>query len=729
MTGVDARTTVPFSIAQALLDDAPGAVVFISPDWSVAYANRRAAELADKSAREIAGADFWILFSRFEDAATKRRFSRVLKDGLEIEFDCEMSPGQWFQFRLRPIGNGLALYGTDVSENRIATQSLREREAELTDFLENGNVALHWVGPDGTILWANDAELALLGYTAEEYIGHSVKDYHVDPPIIDDILYRLANNEKLQSYEARLRRKDGSICHVAMNSSVYRKNGKFIHTRCFTRDITADKAYAQFQEHLVAIVNSSEDAIISQDLNGLLTSWNTSAERMFGFTAEEAVGQPVATLLVPEDRQHDEPEILSRLQKGEPVIPFETKRRKKDGTLLEIFLTVSPVKDSQGQIVGLSKTVRDITDRQRKERASQLLAAIVDNSEDAIISKNLDGVITSWNKSAERLFGFTGEEAIGQSVAALLIPDDRQDEEREILSRLRKGERTDHFETKRRRKDGALLDISLTVSPVKDSRNRIVGASKIARDITEQVRSRAALRKANNALRRSNADLEQFAYSASHDLQEPLRMVSTYTEMLRRKYGDKLDSRAHEYMDFVSEGGSRMERLLHDLRSFMQVSIAGEGRPPVVDSRTVLGDTLANLKPAIDEIRAEITSGPLPPVAIHEFQLGQLFQNLIVNAIRYRSDAPLRVHVEAVREGDQWKFSVRDNGIGIDPEYQEQIFGIFKRLHAAPEYPGTGMGLAICHRVLERAGGRIWVESEPGRGSTFFFRLPVEAPF
>jgi PAS domain S-box len=348
----------------------------------------------------------------------------------------------------------------------------------------------------------------------------------------------------------------------------------------------------------------------------------------------------------------------------------------------------------------------------------------VDSSDDAIISKDLNGVITSWNKSAERLFGYTAEEAVGQPVSKLLIPEDRQEEEPAILSRLRSGSRVDHYQTKRKRKDGALLDISLTISPVKDGAGRIIGASKIARDITSQVRDQEAIRKVNEALTQSNADLEQFAYSASHDLQEPLRMVTAYGEMLRKKYGGKLGENADAYIGFIVEGASRMERLLRDLRAFTHASVGADGPIPLVSAEEVLKIALTNLKSAIDENGAEITFGSLPIVRMHQFQLGQVFQNIIGNAIHYRSADTPRIHVGAEPEANAWKFSIQDNGIGIEPEYKEQIFGIFKRLHTSSEYPGTGMGLAICQRVIERSGGKIWVESQPGRGSTFFFLLP-----
>ncbi len=347
----------------------------------------------------------------------------------------------------------------------------------------------------------------------------------------------------------------------------------------------------------------------------------------------------------------------------------------------------------------------------------------MESSDDAIISKDLNGVIRSWNTGAERLFGYTPVEVIGKPIT-IIIPPDRLGEEPEILKRLQRGERVDHFETIRRSKDGTLLDISLTISPVKDSQGQVVGASKVARNITERKRQEQALTAANAALTQSNADLQQFAYSASHDLQEPLRMVSTYGELLLRDFGGQLGARADEYIGYTIQGALRMEQLLRDLRAYTLASSAGKDAAGEIEAGQSLDKALAVLASAVAESDASITRTALPRVRFHDFQLEQVFQNLIGNSIRYRSGAPLRKPVAAEPKGKDWLFSVRDNGIGIDPQYKEQIFEIFKRLHTTAEYPGTGMGLAICQRVVERAGGKIWVESTLGCGSTFFFTVP-----
>jgi light-regulated signal transduction histidine kinase (bacteriophytochrome) len=259
---------------------------------------------------------------------------------------------------------------------------------------------------------------------------------------------------------------------------------------------------------------------------------------------------------------------------------------------------------------------------------------------------------------------------------------------------------------------------------VKDPKGRIVGASKIARDITDRVLKDEALKEANAALQQLNADLQQFVYSASHDLQEPLRTVSIYSQLLQKRFGGTLGPSGVEYIGHTVQGALRMESLLRDLRTYMQVSTSEREQKEDVDAGAILDKALAGLESAINGSGASISRTALPRVRMYEHQLEQVFQNLIGNSIRYRGEQPPHISIAAGQQGDAWLFSVQDNGIGIEPQYKEHIFGIFKRLHSAAEYPGTGMGLAICQRIIERNGGRIWVESEPGKGSTFYFTVP-----
>jgi signal transduction histidine kinase len=248
----------------------------------------------------------------------------------------------------------------------------------------------------------------------------------------------------------------------------------------------------------------------------------------------------------------------------------------------------------------------------------------------------------------------------------------------------------------------------------------------LQQEVAERQRAEKALAEKAVELERSNAELQQFAYVASHDLQEPLRMVSIYTQLLAKRYGPKLDGSALEFIDFAVAGVKRMRLLIRDLLEYSRVGTRGQFLA-MTDCNAVLDLTLNNLDAVIEESRARITRGPLPAIMADDVQLGQLFQNLISNAIKYRDSKPPEIHVGCKQEESHWLFWVRDNGIGIDPQYGERIFIIFQRLHGKGEYPGSGIGLAICKKIVERHGGKIWVESEPGKGSTFYFTLPATA--
>jgi PAS domain S-box-containing protein len=416
------------------------------------------------------------------------------------------------------------------------------------------------------------------------------------------------------------------------------------------------------------------------------------------------------------------PVILLSARAGEEA-RIEAMEAKADDYLIKPFSARELLALVESHLK-MSRFRHEATEAARRaERNASLLASIVESSDDAIVSKNLEGIIMSWNRGAERLFGYTATEVIGKSIN-MLIPPDHMDEEPRILARLRRGERVDHFETIRMRKDGSRLNISLTISPVKDAQGLVVGASKVARDITERVKQEQALQIANAALHQANADLQLFAYSASHDLQEPLRALRVYSELLHQRFGGQLGQVGDEFIRHTVEGATRMDDLLRGLRVYMEVSATDHPPAEEIEAGEVLNRTLLNLQAAIEESGASITFDALPRVRVHEFQLEQLFQNLIGNAIRYRNGIP-RIKIAAALQDKNWLFSVRDNGIGIEARFKEQIFGVFKRLHTNSQHPGTGMGLAICQRIVERAGGRIWVESEPEKGSTFYFTIPT----
>jgi PAS domain S-box-containing protein len=336
---------------------------------------------------------------------------------------------------------------------------------------------------------------------------------------------------------------------------------------------------------------------------------------------------------------------------------------------------------------------------------------------------NLEGRITNVNRTDLEMLGYTVEETIGRPIWELNVNEETV--RTQVLAKLA-GTQPPGKEQERvyRRKDGTTFPVLIEDRLILDENGRIQGIRCMIQDITERKRVEKALQEKTEELARSNKDLEQFAYVASHDLQEPLRMVTSYVQLLARRYKGKLDSDADEFIGFAVDGAVRMWKLINDLLTYSRVGMRGNELEPT-DSETVLHQSLNDLKVAIEETAAVVTHDPLPAVMADSPQLGQLFQNLIGNAIKFRGDEPPRVHISASRNGNGWTFSVCDNGVGIAPEYYERIFIIFQRLHSRQEYAGTGIGLAICKKIVERHGGRIWIESEVNKGATFYFTLPA----
>lgn len=381
----------------------------------------------------------------------------------------------------------------------------------------------------------------------------------------------------------------------------------------------------------------------------------------------------------------------------------------------------------------------------RSQAAARFLAAVVESSDDAIITKDLNGTITSWNRAAERIFGYTPQEAIGQPVT-MLIPNDRHEEEPEILSRLRRGQRIDHYETIRCRKDGALLDISLTVSPVRGEDGNLIGASKIARDITDRKRAERELRETKEQLALTNDNLEQlvaartsllreaiaqmeeFSYSVSHDLRAPVRAMHGYAQVILEEYGDRLDARGRDYLDRILRGSARMQRLIHDVLTFSRLARCEISLQPVSLEKLIpdIIQQYPEMQPPLAEI---ILRRPLHAVQAHEPSLVQAISNLLSNAVKFVTRGTLpTVQVWTEMRNGTVRLWIEDNGIGIKPEYQRRLFGMFERIHTDKTYEGTGIGLAIVRKAVERMGGTAGVESDGMTGSNFWIELPSAAP-
>jgi two-component system sensor histidine kinase VicK len=376
-----------------------------------------------------------------------------------------------------------------------ATEEPASFETELADTFDNGALPLHWVGPDGTILRANRAELDLLGYDHDEYVGRHIGEFHADTPTVDDLLRRLHADEVVRDYPARLKCKDGSVKYVMIDSSVYRENGRFVHTRCFTRDVSAqvrvEEELRRDQERFRLATEATQDLIWDWDVARGEVAWAGATREYFSnlSTPEPVLDHRAWVARVhPEDLAHTEFAARAAFENGARSWEHEYRFCRADGTYACMLERACIERGTDGRPVRVVGAMRDVTQRKVAEEATLRLAAIVDSASDAIVGKTPDGFITSWNAAAERIFGYTRQEMLGQSVF-LLVPEELHESERALLGRVRRGERVEFSVTERIRKDGSRISISLTVSPIWDSSGLVVGVSSIQRDVTERMRA------------------------------------------------------------------------------------------------------------------------------------------------------------------------------------------------------------------------------------------------
>jgi PAS domain S-box-containing protein len=450
----------------------------------------------------------------------------------------------------------------------------------------------------------------------------------------------------------------------------------------------------------------------------------------------EILGYPEAELLRLTGREISHPDDLDIINEQRPAlyageidaVRVEKRYLRKDGSIIWVHFSMTVERDAGGRPLYEIAVYDDITaqlDAQLRLRESEARFRQTFELAASGICHVIKGRFVRVNRSLCEILGYSEEELLNKSVKDVSHPEDRDltDAERE---RIRRGEiDSARFEKRYLHADGRTVWCEVAIALVRD----VFGAPQyevaIFDDITDRKRAEAALRDAHEELKRSNAELEQFAYVASHDLQEPLRMVASYTQLLERRYEAKLDGDAREFMAYIVDGASRMKQLIEDLLAYSRVGTKG-GEFTMVSAEAAVRRALFNLRAAIEEAGAVVTYDPMPTLPADEVQLGQLLQNLIGNALKFRSNSVPRIHIGVKELGEEWQFEVRDNGIGIEPQYYQRIFMVFQRLHDKGEYPGTGIGLAICKKVVERHGGRIWVESRLGGGSSFFFTLPKE---
>jgi PAS domain S-box-containing protein len=639
---------------------------------------------------------------------------------------------------------GLVITARDVTEIRRRQGILLQAEEKMRTTIASIGDGVTMIDTFGNITDINEAGVRMLGYSSkEELIGRPFIDNiegRDQGKVAEEMAQAVSEGRAMSTLEYTLVTVDGRELEAESSSAaLFDSHGDLTGFVNVSRDVTQrmqmQEELQESAEKLGTVIESIGDMLFITDHELNLVNVNEVAARMLGFgDREQLTGTNLIDAVAEKDRNRFAVDMGKALTSKFIKDVQEYTLVTTVGTEFDVEANTEVLLDLAGMSAGLVITARDFTERKLMQEALRLseekLRTMFESMRDGIVLTDVGGNIIEVNEAALRMHGYTNKKEIVGRPGIELVAERERERVLEASVKQFKGENPNELSETHTlvRADGTEFESESSRSVLRDSAGKVVGFIAAERDVTERKRMEEKLQNVLEELKRSNTELQEFAYVASHDLQEPLRMVTSYLTLLARRYKGKLEQDADEFIEYAVDGAERMQGLIEALLLYSRVNTRGKPPEPT-DCEEVLKQTLNNLQVAIEEKDAEVTHDPLPGIMADDIQMVQLFQNLIGNGIKFQEEGQRpQVHISAEDQGGKWLFSFSDNGIGIDPESSERIFTIFQRLHARGKYPGTGIGLSVCKRIVERHGGRIWVESEPGKGATFKFTLPKTPP-
>lgn len=775
-------------LTAAMLDLIGALIVILDAQGRIVYFNHACEQLTGYLRQEVQGKYAWDLLILPEDLASiKAVFDNLIPDNFPQP--CEScwvtrdGDWRWIAWMDTVCLNeqGTVEYviatGQDITERKQAEKALRELATLNQAILDSANYTIISTTVDGTISTFNRAAEKWLGYSASDVVGKTTPALFHDPeeiversrelcqelntpiqPGFETFVAKACRGE-IDEREWTYIRHDGSRFPVLLSiTALQNSDNQIVGFLGIGSDISirkqAEQSLRDSQHFSQRIADTVPNILYLYDVIEQRNVYaNRSTVELLGYTPQDIqdIGTDFMSHLV---HPEDIPDILEHqkhlttlTQDDHLMLEYRMKHANGEWRWLRSRETVF-----SRTLAGLPKLVlgiaEDITDYKRvedvlrqtnedlerrvKQRTAELenahkqLRFHVENSPLGVIEWDSQFRVQLWSKQAELMFGWKAEEILGKRLNdwQFVYPDDLEFVHQKALQLLNPESLPEIVENRNLNKDGNMLYCQWYNSVLFDESNAVVSILSLVQDQTERKHGEEQLQQLNQQLQLSNQELEQFAYVASHDLREPLRKIRSYSDLLVKRYQGQLDERADKYISYITDSVIRMQALITDLLTYSRVSRNELVLEPT-DLGQILQQTLTDLSPMIEENQAIINAPPLPIVQANPLQIGQVLQNLIANAIKFRREQPPQININADYQNNFWQISIKDNGIGIDPNYKERIFAIFQRLHYREEYPGTGIGLAICQKIVERHGGKIWVESELGQGSTFYFTLPV----
>ncbi len=756
-----------------ILSSMYGAILLISDTHHVEFVNQSFCDFfkLNELPEELMGLEDYEIIERIRnvylnpDEAILRikeivRLEEPVK-GEEVELqDGRTCIRDFIPLKISKKSYGRLWHHTDITELKNAENKIRESENKFRTFFENIMDALLLTIPDGNIMAANPAAEKLFGYTEEEICKIGRKGLlDTEDPNLKILIEERALKGSTRG-ELTFIRKDGTKFPGEMSTSVFKDGNGNERTSMVIRDVTRRKRAEQQMQDLLekeqqlteelqtsneelqstteelhksneelvktskllsAIYELNPDAIVLTTVSdSKIIDCNQEYLNQIGYSLEEIIGHTSKELNLISEVTRDA--YIDETRRNNKVSNIEVRGRRKDGSLIDLLYSTRQITvDNVPMILNIG---HDITERKRIEEKLVFQSDLLSRVQDAIVAIDKNFNIIYWNEIAQKMFGWTRKEVLGKNSNELFqikVENDSLDNLSEQL--LREG--TYVGDVYFLRKDGTYLPVEINVKTFTNKKGEVTNMLASVRDISVRKQKDKKLNAAMDELVRSNQELERFAYVSSHDLQEPLRMVTLYSQLLERRYKDRLDTDADDFIEYIVENARRMKQLIDDLLEYSRVTSQAQEFENIEMKKT-LDTVLANLSIIIVENNVKITQEPLPTVFADQNQMLRVFQNLITNAIKFRGEKSPEINISAEKGNKEWIICVKDNGIGIKPEHQKQIFEVFKRLHTREEYPGTGIGLSIVQKIIKHHDGRIWVESEPGAGSSFYFTIPIK---